>query len=220
MTPKLLQPEERFGRLVVLGEAERIGTSMWQRGQTAWRCRCDCGKEVTVVRAALVKGTTKSCGCSRRRYHPRRPQRDKRQQRDDRTPTMRSWMAMRQRCFNPNGPEYHRYGGRGITVCDRWRESFAAFLSDMGEKPPGRSLDRIDNDGNYEPGNCRWATPTTQSRNSRHAKLTEQSAAEIRRRHASGESTKALAAEFGVGKDAVWCVVTGRTWKLTPSTGS
>jgi hypothetical protein len=80
------------------------------------------------------------------------------------------WAQMIQRCTNPNNRKWDHYGGRGITVCDRWRGSFAAFLADMGERPEGRTLDRIDNDGNYEPGNCRWATVSEQNLNRRKMK--------------------------------------------------
>lgn len=77
---------------------------------------------------------------------------------------------MKQRCYNPKQGKYRLYGGRGITVCDRWRYSFESFLADMGERPAGKTLDRIDNDGNYEPGNCRWATPAEQIANRRPQK--------------------------------------------------
>jgi hypothetical protein len=81
------------------------------------------------------------------------------------------WAAMKRRCYNPRAAFYERYGGRGITVCDRWRESFVAFVEDMGERPPGHEIDRIDNDGNYEPGNCRWATRKEQVLNRAVVKL-------------------------------------------------
>lgn len=84
------------------------------------------------------------------------------------TPTYRAWAAMKNRCQNPRNVKFPRYGGRGIRVCLRWSMSFSTFLSDMGKKPTGKSIDRIDNDGNYEPGNCRWATPKQQSANSSH----------------------------------------------------
>lgn len=87
------------------------------------------------------------------------------------TRTYRIWQLMKNRCHNPDAERFPYYGARGITVCDRWRGSFAAFLADMGEAPDGTSIDRIDNGGNYEPGNCRWATKTEQNRNTRQNRL-------------------------------------------------
>ena len=89
------------------------------------------------------------------------------------TPTHKCWMRMRARCFCKSNQDYPNYGGRGITICERWRNSFLAFLEDMGEKPAGKSIDRIDNDGDYEPGNCRWSDSFTQSRNRRNITLRE-----------------------------------------------
>lgn len=127
-----------------------------KNGETYWRCRCECGGVKVVRLVCLRRGNTKSCGCaySRPKTHG-----------GCYTPEYRSWAAMHGRCTNPENPSYHRYGGRGITVCERWNE-FNAFLSDMGERPSAKhSIDRIDGNGNYEPSNCRWATVQQQSDN-------------------------------------------------------
>jgi hypothetical protein len=92
-----------------------------------------------------------------------------------------TWQSMKQRCLNPRHQAYANYGGRGITICDRWRHSFTTFLADMGPRPEGRTLDRVDNDGNYEPGNCRWATKSTQLSNRRPGLRRESSTRSARR---------------------------------------
>lgn len=121
-----------------------------------WKCICDCGKEFSALRTCISSGKTKSCGCKSQKKHFMQD-----------SPEYRSWTHMKWRCLNENSTQYKYYGGRGITVCESWRSSFQSFYADMGPRPEGTSLDRIDPDGNYEPSNCRWADAGTQSRNRR-----------------------------------------------------
>ena len=142
---------ERFGRLTVVAELYKYG-----RG-SIWKCACDCGGTVDVRGSDLRAGEKRSCGCAHHGYG---------RSGKKRSPTYSCWAHMVQRCINPNDAEFKNYGARGITVCERWRD-FRGFLSDMGEKPSDRSLERVDNRNGYEPGNCVWATSQQQSRNTR-----------------------------------------------------
>lgn len=130
-----------------------------------------------------------------------------------RTPTYSTWIAMNHRCTYPTNAKWHLYGGRGITVCERWRESFSAFLADMGERPVGTTLDRKDSNGHYEPGNCRWATTPAQNRNRRGVRLSFEIATEIRRRVSNGERPSALAREHGLTNSYVSQIVSGQKWR-------
>lgn len=127
------------------------------------------------------------------------------------SPTYQSWQAMLNRCRYLHRDGRAKHIGRGITVCDQWR-SFDQFLADMGERPDGTTLDRKDNDGHYEPGNCRWATPREQSRNRRNAKLTFDTAVEVARARLAGESCRSIAARFGISESLPREIVRGRTW--------
>lgn len=134
------------------------------KGHRRWLCRCECGGLVVVWGSNLRRGITRSCGCLRREVTGRL----RFKHGLHRTPEHIVWAAMRYRCLNPSSSSWKWYGGRGITICDRWRDDFVAFLEDVGPRPsPEHSLDRIDVDGNYEPGNVRWATPSEQQRNKR-----------------------------------------------------
>lgn len=143
---------QTFGHMVVI---EFAGTT--PLGLSLWVCRCDCGKIKTVRGSHLKSGNTKGCGCliGKSRKHGMST-----------TSTYGIWRTMKTRCSNPKFKFYYRHGGRGIRVCKRWQK-FENFLEDMGERPPGLSLERQDNNGDYEPGNVVWATPKQQAANRR-----------------------------------------------------
>ena len=150
---------KRFGELTVCYESsERTGNAV------VWTCKCDCGNITNVLAGNLVRGNTSSCGhlrvtrgIERKTTHGLTG-----------TPEYMTWGSMLKRCTNPNDRGYHNYGGRGISVCDRWLSSFENFYADMGPRPSDlHSIDRRDNNGNYEPSNCYWATKDEQLNNKR-----------------------------------------------------
>ncbi len=153
----------RSGRLVALEDAGAATD-----GRRLWRCRCDCGIEKIIYPNSLISGRSKSCGCYRSEVSGTIRLRHGDTKSGKRTTEIIAWRNMRDRCTNMRRIQWMNYGGRGITVCERWASSFQNFLDDMGRKPtPKHSIDRINNDGDYEPGNCRWATAKEQRHNRR-----------------------------------------------------
>jgi len=165
--PRIFLAGSRFGRLLVESEGPHIRTSTGKPLRT-WDCLCDCGNRVTVITASLVNGRTKSCGCWNRELASIMSI-SRKTHGDRKSKEYNSWVGMLTRCYNQNDANYHHYGGRGISVCEEWRRSYADFLAYMGRRPtPKHSIDRWpDMNGNYEPGNVRWATQKQQVRNTR-----------------------------------------------------
>lgn len=154
---------ERFGRLVVQYLHEKRGYGK------RYLCICDCGETTIVFKENLRQGKTTSCGCFRKEKSQQlNLSHGKASSKNGRSSEYKTWSDMKTRCFNSKSQNYPLYGGRGITVCERWSQSFGNFLSDMGTKPFLKAqIDRINNDGNYEPGNCRWVDAFQNSRNRR-----------------------------------------------------
>jgi hypothetical protein len=157
--------KQRFHRLLVLQYVRSD-----HRGEAMWKCRCDCGAIITVSGGNLRSGHTTSCGCWMREHNARlhftHGEAASRTRNQKRTTEYQIWHSMRKRCFDPNCPAYKHYGGRGITICKRWLK-FENFLADMGRRPKGKSIDRVNNNGDYKKSNCRWATAKQQVNNRR-----------------------------------------------------
>lgn len=156
------------GRLTVVSFNGRVN------GRPTWFCRCSCGLQKVAVGHDLVSGRVKSCGCLQAEVRVASHTRHGANRKGARWPEWGAWQQMIGRCHRPRSTRFAYYGGRGITVCDRWRfgegdlTAFECFIADLGRRPrPDLSIDRIDNDGNYEPGNCRWATRAQQRANQR-----------------------------------------------------
>jgi hypothetical protein len=197
----------KFERLTVLKRD-------FSKNRTSWFCICDCSNITTVVSYSLKSGKTSSCGCKQRESAVI-VGKNKLTHGKGGTPEHRTWSNMLTRCRNKNSEDYKNYGGRGITVCDRWL-NFENFLKDMGERPGlNYTIDRINNDCNYEPTNCKWETRQNQNRNKRNITIHNiNEANHIRKEYATGKYTqKELAVKLGYTHYIIADIVSNRTWR-------
>ena len=193
----------RFGRLVVLYRVKNRRTSAY------WQCQCDCGRNTETSGSHLRTGHSTSCGCiafEKMKVATTTHGLTK-------MPIYKVWKEMRARCNRQSHARFNSYGGRGIVVCAKWNMSFEAFLKDVGgDYKSNLQLDRINNNGNYEPGNTRWVDAKTNVRNSRTIKIDAQDAGAIKSMLVFGSTQSEIARDFGISKDIVSAIKRNRTW--------
>lgn len=189
-----------FGRLTVVGRAENA-----KDGSARWHCECICGGKSVTMGANLRRGSATSCGCIAREkaiVHAAKMGAATRTHGACDTAEYRAWVSMQQRCYNDRHRQYKNYGARGITVCDQWRNDFKIFLADIGMRPSSAySLDRRENSGNYEPGNCGWATSVEQNNNTRANVIVSLNGAKMTFAEAVRQSGKV---KYGIARQRVY----------------
>ena len=212
MPKKLNLIGEKYGRLLVLEEGEKEVRPSGRKYRT-WVCQCECGEVIEAKTQDLRSGDTKSCGCLiKDKLTARNKENAIHNMRN--TSEYRIWCRMKERCFNSNHKSYDRYGGRGITICDQWLNSFEQFYKDMGARPtPQHTIDRINPDEDYEPNNCRWATNEQQQQNRTNNKLDEQKVKEILYLLDAGELPKTIANLYRVSTSMIYNIKNKKMWK-------
>jgi hypothetical protein len=199
---------KKFGRLTVIGEAPFHFTCKGAPYQQ-WHCRCECGKELDVLVYALLRGNTKSCGCLHKDVLTTHDL--------TKHPLYKKWDGIKSRCYRKKDISYPHYGARGITMCDEWKENFQRFYdwAIMNGWKKGLQIDRLDNDGNYEPANCTFATPCRNSQHKRNAKLTMELAEEIRTFEKTHPeiTNREIGEMYGVHANTISDIKFNRTWK-------
>jgi hypothetical protein len=196
---------EKYGKLTIISRDYNV----FDKKNSWWKCECECGIVKSYSRKDLIKkkGGVKSCGCSQHE--------SKLKYRSSNSIEYECWQGMKSRCYNKNRPGYKNYGGRGIIICDRWLNSFDNFFEDMGAKPyPEASIERIDNDGNYEPLNCKWGSKKEQNRNRRYNVISsKQVADDIRTLYKSGNYTqKELSNLYNCEESIIWQIINNYSW--------
>jgi len=196
----------KFGELTVL-YMDTIQTNIGKYKRPRWVCQCSCGVVKSICGSDLRSGNTNSCGC---KHYTKVTKHNLCQSVEYKT-----WRSIKTRCLNPNFDQYDDYGGRGITVCDEWIDSFETFLKDMGSRPSNKhSIDRIDNDKNYCKENCRWVTRKEQCRNKRTNRINSiEIANEIRNKYKTNKYTQEqLAEEYGCPNYTIQYIVNNKSW--------
>lgn len=206
----------RFGRLLIVDRAKNGHSG------PRWNYLCDCGTVGDVYGRSLLHADQRSCGCLQREAAAevgRSRSTHGATSGGGRTPEYQSWRSMRERVLNTNHHAYYRYGGRGITICDRWLHGdakitgFECFLIDMGPRPEGTSIDRINTNGPYAPDNCRWTTAAVQARNATDTKMSGIDVGILKSMAANDNAAlSTLATKFGISKQHAWRIKTGERW--------
>lgn len=195
----------------IFGELTVISRGLSTNNNTYWLCKCSCGKEKEIARTNLRSGDIRSCGCKTSEFLSK-ALRGKyiihgQACNNKPSPEWRAWFGAFSRCYNKYNPSYKRYGGRGIKVCSRWKESFQNFFDDMGPKPsPKHSLDRVNNNGDYSPDNCRWSSAKEQQNNRSNNRLISF--------NGKTKTLTAWAEEVGVRRDTLWRRIVVQEWSI------